>query len=205
MPDGGVKNTTWPDRWTTGDQRRRSPKVRASARRRRKVSGMTRQVSNGHIVCHRRKKGSGSNTYQVQKTELRLAHYVVFHNLNFRSIDHLSQLPRLMMNDSKIVQQISLKRPKRIKLIKNFLASVFEDNLVKEMENKKFSVYLFSNIANIGKIHFNQIKTHLLDLVPVDANHGTTKGLYILFSKSFEKLKPFILKYTNKPYHRSFR
>jgi len=35
----------------------------------------------------------------------------------------------------------------------------------------------------------NKIQTHLLDLVPVDANHGTAKSLYILFSKSLNKLK----------------
>jgi len=34
-----------------------------------------------------------------------------------------------------------------------------------------------------------EIQTHLLDLVPVDANHGTAKGLYMLFSKSLDKLK----------------
>lgn len=79
---------------------------------------------------------------QVQKTELMLAHFVACHNLSFRSIDHLSQLPSLIMNDSKISKQISLKRTKCIKLIKNVLASVVVDNIVKEIENKKFSVYL---------------------------------------------------------------
>ncbi|KAE9543133.1 hypothetical protein AGLY_003044 [Aphis glycines] len=135
---------------------------------------------------------------QVQKTELMLAHYVACHNLSFRSIDHLSQLPRLMMNDSKIAQQISIKRTKCVKFIKNVLASVVEDNIVKEMENKKFSIYLdeTTDIANIKVLAIlvkyifnNRIQTHLLDLVPVDADHGTAKGLYILFSKSLDKLK----------------
>lgn len=135
---------------------------------------------------------------QVQKTEHMLVHYVACHNLSFRSIDHLSQLPGLIMNDSKIAQQISLKHAKCIKLIKNVLASVVEDNIVKEIENKKFSVYLdeTTDIANIKVLAIlvkyisnNQIQTHLLDLVPVDANHGTSKGLYILFSKSLDKLK----------------
>ncbi|KAL4104096.1 hypothetical protein QTP88_019409 [Uroleucon formosanum] len=54
------------------------------------------------------------------------------HNLSFRSIDHLYQLPSFIMNDSKISQQISLKRIKCIKLIKNVLASVVEDNIVIE-------------------------------------------------------------------------
>jgi len=58
---------------------------------------------------------------QVQKTELMFANYVACHNLSFRSIDHLSQLPGLMMNDSKIAQQISLKHTKCVKLIKMFL------------------------------------------------------------------------------------
>ncbi|KAF0739258.1 SCAN domain-containing protein 3-like, partial [Aphis craccivora] len=119
---------------------------------------------------------------QVQKTELMLAHYAACHNLSFRSIDHLSQLPRLMMNDSKIVQQISIKHTKCVKLIKNVLASVVEDNIVKEMENKKFSIYLdeTTDIANIKVLAIlvkyifnNRIQTHLLDLVPVDAEHGT--------------------------------
>ncbi|XP_022160408.1 uncharacterized protein LOC111026609 [Myzus persicae] len=135
---------------------------------------------------------------QVQKTELMLAHFVACHNLSFRSIDHLSQLPSLIMNDSKISKQISLKRTKCIKLIKNVLASVVVDNIVKEIENKKFSVYLdeTTDIANIKVLAIlvkyisnNQIQTHLLDLVPVDANHGTAKGLYMLFSKSLDKLK----------------
>jgi len=86
-----------------------------------------------------------------------LAHFVACHNLSFRSIDHLSRLPSLIINDSKISKQISLKRTKCIKLIKNVLASV-EDNIVKEIENKKFSVYLdeTTDNANIGKIYFKQ-------------------------------------------------
>jgi len=50
----------------TGGQRRRSPKVRASTPRRRKASGVTRQVSNGHTACHRRENGSGSNKLYSQ-------------------------------------------------------------------------------------------------------------------------------------------
>lgn len=46
------------------------------------------------------------------------------------------------MNDSKIAKQISLKRTKCIKLIKNVLGSVVEDNLINYMENKIFSVYI---------------------------------------------------------------
>jgi len=55
------------------------------------------------------------------------------------------------MNDSKISKQISLKRTKCIKLIKNVIASVVEDIIVKKIENKNFSVYLdeTTDIANI--------------------------------------------------------
>jgi len=66
-----------------------------------------------------------------------LAHYIACHNLSFRSVNHLPELYRPMMNDSKITQQISLKRTKcTYQINENVLASVVEDRIVKEMENK---------------------------------------------------------------------
>lgn len=66
---------------------------------------------------------------------------------------------------------------------------------MKEMVNKKF-LHETTDIANIKVLAIlvkyisnNQIQTHLLDFVTVDANHGTAKGLYTLFSISLEKLK----------------
>jgi len=52
--------------WKTGGQRRRSPKVHASAPWRRMASGVTRQVSNGHTACPSRENGSGSNKLYSQ-------------------------------------------------------------------------------------------------------------------------------------------
>lgn len=134
----------------------------------------------------------------IKKSEMQYSLSVVCHNLSFRSIDHLSQLPSLSFPDSKLATLISLKRTKCIKIIKNVLSSVIEENMIKELADKKFSIYLdestdISNIkllAILAKFISNkQIQTHLLDIVPVDADHGKAIGLYTLFKKSLHKLK----------------
>lgn len=44
-------------------------------------------------------------------------------------------------------------------------------------------------IILVKYISNTEIQTCLLDLVPVDSNHGTAEGLYSLFSNSLKKLK----------------
>lgn len=48
----------------------------------------------------------------VEEAEIKLMSFIVEHNLPFRSTDHLTDLLTQVFPDSKIAQEISLKRTK---------------------------------------------------------------------------------------------
>lgn len=75
-------------------------------------------------------------------------------------MNHLSQLPSINFEKSKIAKLLCLKRTKTVKVIKNILASIIEDDIVKELADKKYSTSLDESIdiANLIIVdHFNEI------------------------------------------------
>ncbi|CAH1993914.1 unnamed protein product [Acanthoscelides obtectus] len=77
-------------------------------------------------------------------------------------------------------------------MIKNVLAPVIKDEIISELENKLFSILFYesTDLSNtrllcilVRYIHKNSIKTHLLDIIKINADEGTAKGLYSLFKK----------------------
>lgn len=117
---------------------------------------------------------------QVQKAEIKLSGFLAEHNIFFLSIDHFEPLLKDIFPDSKICQNIKLKRTKATNIIKNVFAPIAKDILIKKLNNTKFSVIIdesteidctstmcivirvFGTDTSIGKI-----STQFWDLLPV--------------------------------------
>lgn len=123
---------------------------------------------------------------------LRYSLLVVSHYISFRSIDHITAVSKLCFKDPALSNSFKLKRSKCISIIKHVLAPVINDEIILEINNNPFSVLLdeSTDISNtrllcilVRYIQKNSIKTHLLDIIKIEADEGTAKGLYSLFKK----------------------
>lgn len=79
---------------------------------------------------------------KVQKAELKQVLYILCHNISFNNINHLSQLQSIISDDFKISKQVYLKRTKCTQIIKNVFSKTVKENIVKDLKQKKFSIYL---------------------------------------------------------------
>lgn len=90
-------------------------------------------VIKNHAKTDKHKKNCAENRKEVQKTltkfvspiddqvlqaEIKLCAFLVAHNISFRIVDHLSDLIKNIFVDSKIAQEIRLKRTKPLPLLK---------------------------------------------------------------------------------------
>lgn len=84
----------------------------------------------------------GSHSDQVKKAEIKVAAFIVEHNLPFRVMDHLSGLVATCFPDSKIAHDFSSKRTKTRSIVKNVMAQQFRDQLEEVLKHTKFSVII---------------------------------------------------------------
>ncbi|XP_072382532.1 protein FAM200A-like [Diabrotica undecimpunctata] len=134
--------------------------------------------------------------YKKENTvDIRFALLVVSHNFSFRSIDHITEISKLNFTDSDIAKNLKLKRTKCTNIVKNVLSSTIKEELCQELKENNFSILVdeSTDISNtrllcilIRYVYNNQLKTALLDLIPIGADEGTAKGLFGLFKKSLE-------------------
>lgn len=64
----------------------------------------------------------------VSKAEIKLSAFIAEHNVSFMAMDHFSDLFKDIFPDSKITQQINLKRTKTTAIIKNVIGASHKDN-----------------------------------------------------------------------------
>lgn len=76
----------------------------------------------------------------VQTAEIKLTSFLVEHNLSFRNMDHLTDLLKETFPDSKIAQQISLKRTKATAIACSVIGASEKDALAHHLRQNKFSV-----------------------------------------------------------------
>jgi len=143
---------------------------------------------------------------QVQKAEIKLSGFLAEHNISFLSIDHLEPLLKDIFPDSKICQQMKLKRTKATNIIKNVFAPTEKDLLTKKLNSIKFSVMIDEStdiactstmciVVRFFDINLGKISTQFWDLLPVynlensdQVNAGATaENIFSNVNNSFKK------------------
>lgn len=76
----------------------------------------------------------------VQNAEVKLTAFLVKHNLAFRTADHLTELLSDIFPDSKIAQEISLKRTKVTAIATAVIGDTEKEVLTCKLKQSKFSV-----------------------------------------------------------------
>lgn len=124
--------------------------------------------------------------------DLRYSLLIANHYISFRTIDHVTEISKMIFNDSRLSKTMKLKRTKCVNIIKNVLAPVIREEIILELQNKPFSILLdeSTDISNtkllcilVRYVHKNVLKTQLLDIMKIEADESTAKGLYSLFKK----------------------
>ena len=131
--------------------------------------------------------------------DIRFSLLVAAHNFSFKSVQHVVETAKLNFKDSVIAKRISQSRTKCTSIVKNVLSENIKDELSNELKNNVFSILVdeSSDISNtrlmcilVRYIDSNsEVKTQLLDLIPIGGDEGNAKGLYNLFKNSMERFK----------------
>lgn len=77
---------------------------------------------------------------QIQTAEVKLTGFLVEHNLAFKTVDHLTEMLKEIFPDSKIAQQISLKRTKATAIATAVIGETEKEELASKLRKNKFSV-----------------------------------------------------------------
>lgn len=82
------------------------------------------------------------NKFKTKEAELRIAMFIVEHNIALRTSDHLVQLIKHINPESEIVQNIFSNRTKSIMLVNNVIGSCAFDDLISRMKTNCFSILI---------------------------------------------------------------
>ena len=74
--------------------------------------------------------------------DLRYSLLIANHYISFRTIDHVTEISKMIFNDSRLSKTMKLKRTKCVNIIKNVLAPVIREEIILELQNKPFSILL---------------------------------------------------------------
>lgn len=83
-----------------------------------------------------------SSQKSVQTAEIRIASFIVEHNLSVRVADHLTQLIKSVSLDSEITPQISCGRTKCSSIIKNVTGENLKIKIIDQLKTNKFSLMI---------------------------------------------------------------
>lgn len=107
-----------------------SKKHRQSMSSVKETRPITQMVTHGRLVD------------QVKQAEIKIAAFIVKHNLPFHVMDHLSDLVSNAFPDSKIALEFSCKRTKTRSIAKHVIAKTFRDELEELLRHTKFSLII---------------------------------------------------------------
>lgn len=89
------------------------------------------------------KKKLEEHQRKVKSLELSLAAFFAEHNVAINVVDHLIELLKNRIDDSKIVKDLQMKRTKCTAVIRNVLAETERNNLVNELRQVCMVVLCF--------------------------------------------------------------
>lgn len=94
----------------------------------------------------------------VSIAEIKLAGYIVEHNIPFLGADHLSDLMKEIFPDSEIAKSINIKRTKTTAIVKNVIGVSQKTELATKLRKQKCSI-LTDESTDIGNV-----KTSCVDI-----------------------------------------
>uniref|UniRef100_A0A6P7H114 Uncharacterized protein LOC114344781 n=1 Tax=Diabrotica virgifera virgifera TaxID=50390 RepID=A0A6P7H114_DIAVI len=130
---------------------------------------------------------------EVREGEVRLASFIVEHNINFNASNHLPPLIKAVCSDSQIAKKLILGRNKCSSIVKNALGRNNFHELIKTLKTQKFSL-IVDESTDIGSSkhlclvakHLDKYKVHdsFLALLPLEES-ASADSLYGLIKKMF--------------------
>uniref|UniRef100_H3AUD8 HAT C-terminal dimerisation domain-containing protein n=1 Tax=Latimeria chalumnae TaxID=7897 RepID=H3AUD8_LATCH len=144
-------------------------------------------------TCH----SLGNNEeHMIQMCEIKLAAFLAENNIPFVAADHLTDVLKNVF-DSKIAQNMSLKRTKATSIIRNVVATNHKEELCEMLHSNKFSI-LMDESTDISSMKtacvvIKKIESKFFELVqvfanPDDASQGATGAkLYDLLVGTLKK------------------
>lgn len=136
---------------------------------------------------------------KVIRAEVKVANFMVEHNVPFAVADHLSPLLRDIFHDSQIAKQYASARTKTTCMLNLAIAPHFQAALVEEMKANPFSLLVDgSNDTGLEKlnpltvrifdINRRQVVTHLLDMCTTSGcGCGTSDAIFGKIDSVLEK------------------
>lgn len=91
---------------------------------------------------------------EIQKAEINLVGYLVFHHHSFRSADDLAVTCKKSFQDSEIAKNITVGRTKATAITKNVISHCHNNEIVNFLKNQKFSI-IIDESTDIGNIKLN--------------------------------------------------
>lgn len=85
-------------------------------------------------------RGLTPQNKQKARAEIKLAAFFAEHNIAFSVADHLTDLLKEVVTDSKLIKEIELKRTKITGVVKNVLGEGHKADLAQKLQNNQFSV-----------------------------------------------------------------
>ena len=127
----------------------------------------------------------------VKKAEIKIAAFIVEHNLSFQVMDHLSEVIKESFPDSKIAMEFSCKHTKTRSIVKNVIARKFRNQLQETLRQRKFSIIIdeSTDISSTKQLAIvvrffcdkdNKVKSKFLKLIEVSHGDATTLTTTIL-------------------------
>lgn len=135
-----------------------------------------------------------AQSHLVKKAELKMAAFVCIHNLAFLLLDHLPLLQKNIFPDSKICNNIKMKRKKATQLVTEVLAPYFKKQTVKDIKKQFFSLIIDettdistekSLIVIVRYWKNGSVRDRILDLIKVE--NATAEALFTSIKNLFDE------------------
>lgn len=131
----------------------------------------------------------------VKTAEIKLAAFIVEHNLSFNIMDHLCELLHTTFTDSEIAKNVKCKRTKTRAIINNVIGSYSRDVITRLLQKKKFSLLIdestdkgaIKHLALVVRIFDeSNIQDFFLGLIPVPS--ATAQAIFEAITGYFSNL-----------------